>query len=281
MWSVHIQRKVIESLFFVFVLSCFTGIHGCATHHLPKEPPIKQESLTLPPGETGKLAWLVTEMGEKFGEKASAFLPIDHNDEALHWRLMLADLATRSIDVKYFLWHDDLAGNLLLLRLLDAADRGVRVRFLIDDLDFVDADSDKAIAALDQHPNVKVRIFNPWLARGTTVGRGFEFLGSLDRLNQRMHNKLMVADSHAAIVGGRNIGNDYFGLGKKYNFRDMDLLAVGPVAEELSHTFDLYFNSERVYPGESFSKGEIEPEYLSGIRIDTKGDVEEASKKKV
>jgi putative cardiolipin synthase len=146
---------------------------------------------------------------------------------------MLADLAQRTLDVQYFLWERDATGRILADRLLRAADRGVRVRVLIDDVNL--KDSDAAIAALDAHPNIEIRLFNPFAHRGSRlVGLIVDF----DRVNHRMHNKLMVMDNAMAIVGGRNMSDPYFEVDSVANFRDLDITAGGPVVRELSKVFD-------------------------------------------
>jgi len=152
------------------------------------------------------------------------------------------DQATVSIDAQYFIWEADEVGNLLFDRLLKAADRGVRVRLLVDDLCL--ATSDRAISSYTQHPNFDIRVFNPGRVRESTIGALGEFFLYFKQLNRRMHNKLFIVDNRLAIIGGRNIGNPYFGLSKKYNFRDLDVLVVGPVVEESSDAFDEYWNSE-------------------------------------
>jgi putative cardiolipin synthase len=149
---------------------------------------------------------------------------------------------------------------LLIARLLSAADRGVRVRLLIDDTKLLDIR--RAIAAINLHPHIEVRTFNPYTSDSILgVSRALEFFIHMDRLNHRMHNKLMVVDNFAAIVGGRNIGNEYFGLDSDMNFRDMDLLAIGPIAREISESFDLYWNSQWSYP----------PDVLAFLRPHEKG----------
>jgi len=227
------------------------GLISCAKR-IPKDYP-RTASYSFEPSPDSQLAKIARDITDTFGPDKSGFLTLDRNDEALSWRLALADHAKYSIDAQYFIWHGDESGALLMLRLFDAADRGVRVRILVDDL--LLPGREKGIAILTQHPNVEIRVFNPWEGRGTSVGKGVEFLGSMKRLNHRMHNKLFVVDNRFAIVGGRNIGNEYFGLSEKYNFSDLDVLCAGPIARELSKSFDIYWNSERVYPGEGFAFG--------------------------
>lgn len=248
---------VVFSILLVFFLN------ACATRFVPIESPPKTKNYAMAPGREGRLAMLADKISAKFGNRTSAFLLMDHSDEALRWRLMLADLATQSIDLQYFLWYDDAVGNLFAMRIYQAAQRGVRVRILVDDLLLLD--SDENIATLNLHPNIEISIFNPWEGRDTTVGRGFEFLKSMERLNQRMHNKLMVADNYVAIVGGRNIGDQYFGLNPRYNFRDMDVLAIGPIAMDVSRAFDLYWNADWAYRGEVFTTKKTSVDNLHGL----------------
>ena len=234
----------------VLLLSLF-GLISCVKR-IPRDYP-RAASYSFEPGPDSQLAQTARDIADKFGPDKSGFLSMDRNEEALNWRLALADHAQHSIDVQYFIWHMDESGSLLMLRLLDAANRGVRVRLLVDDL--LLPGHEKGVSALVRHPNFEVRVFNPWEGRGGAVGKGVEFLGSMKRLNHRMHNKLFVADNRFAIVGGRNIGNEYFGLSKKYNFSDLDVLCVGPIARELSKSFDIYWNSDSAYPGEGFAPG--------------------------
>ena len=264
-----IWRKVFR-WWVVFSMLLMLLLNACATRHIPKEPPPKTKSYAMAPSRDGQLAILADNISAKFGRDTSAFLLIDHNDEALRWRLMLADLATQSIDVQYFLWYDDAVGNLFAKRIYQAAERGVRVRILVDDILMLDDDED--IATLSLHPNIDISIFNPWLGRDTTVGRGFEFLNSMDRLNKRMHNKLMVADNQVAIVGGRNIGDEYFGFNRRYNFRDMDVIAIGSIAMDVSRAFDLYWNDDWAYRGEAFATKKTTADRLPGV-------IEEVDKK--
>jgi putative cardiolipin synthase len=176
----------------------------------------------------------------------SGIFPLGIPQDAFAARVVLARAAERSLDVQYYIWHGDTTGFLLLEELWNAAERGVRVRLLVDDNGV--AGLDPALTALDSHQNVEVRLFNPF------VNRSFKALGFLtdfDRLNRRMHNKSLTADTQAAIVGGRNVGDEYFGAGDQMVFADLDVLAVGPVAREVGAAFDLYWNSEVVYPAEA------------------------------
>lgn len=171
---------------------------------------------------------------------ASRFAPVDGGDEAFDVRLALIAAAESSLDVQSFLWHEDSAGSLLLERLLEAADRGVRVRLLIDGFQVEDMVLDRG---LDAHPNIQLRVFNPTLHR-SLMWRIVEIAEHLKRYDHRMHNKLLVADGVVAVTGGRNVGDEYLGLGSSFDFRDFDLMAAGPVVRELEATFDGFWNGE-------------------------------------
>jgi len=178
----------------------------------------------------------------------SGAYPLSNGMEALAARVVLARAAEKSLDLQYYIWHADIAGRILLQELLEAADRGVRVRLLLDDMG-VGADDDEGFLLLDSHPNVSVHLFNPIALRNArTVG----LLANPLRLNRRMHNKSMTADNQVTVVGGRNIGNEYFSLDELVNFADMDVLAAGPVVDQVSDAFDIYWNSEAAFPIRAF-----------------------------
>jgi putative cardiolipin synthase len=166
--------------------------------------------------------------------------------DAFAARVLLAGAADRSLDVQYYIWHGDTTGQLLFEALWDAAERGVRVRLLLDDNGT--SGLDHTIAALDAHPNIEVRLYNPFAMRGA---RGVNFLTDFSRLNRRMHNKSFTADNQATIVGGRNIGNEYFAAGSGVWFKDLDVIAVGSAVRDVSNAFDLYWNCASAYPAGS------------------------------
>jgi putative cardiolipin synthase len=176
-----------------------------------------------------------TRLGQFFGPAAdkhpglSGFSLLSHGRDAFIARLALSDLAERSLDMQYFSWDGDTTGRIIVDSVIKAADRGVRARLLVDDAFFKSSDAVKA--ALDAHPNVEIRLFNPLTNRRWSI---LDFILDFGRVNRRMHNKLMVADNAAAIVGGRNIGDIYYGVNTIANYRDLDVLAVGPVVRDLS-----------------------------------------------
>ena len=237
-------------------------LSGCASHQLRDIPLIP--GYAQPPSQSGPLFQVTQQIEAQNGVGKSTYLALPDNLDALRWRLLLADLATETIDAQYYLWNGDESGRLLALHLIEAADRGVRVRLLVDDVFTIDSDSN--IAALNSHPNIEIRIFNPWQKRGSAWRRATEYLGASRQLNQRMHNKLFVADNQVAIVGGRNIGNPYFGFGEHYNFRDLEVVTAGPVAIDISHSFDLYWNDDWAVTGEAFTPPGYEPPSTDAIR---------------
>ncbi len=167
--------------------------------------------------------------------------------DAFAARILLAGAAEKSLDAQYFIWNGDQVGYLLFEALWRAAERGVRVRLLLDDLNTGGLDS--TIAALDAHPNLEVRLYNPLVLRDI---RMLNFLTDFTRVNRRMHNKSFTVDNYATVVGGRNIANEYFGAGEGIAFADLDVLAVGPVVREVSKEFDVYWNSASAYPAPAF-----------------------------
>ncbi|MEO8805529.1 MAG: phospholipase D family protein [Burkholderiaceae bacterium] len=180
-------------------------------------------------------------------EDTSGVWPLPQAAFALDARLAMVKAATRSIDLQSYLIADDATGRMLLRALRDAALRGVRVRVLVDDL--YTTDTDRLLLGLAAHPNVEVRLFNPFVtARDSSLRRLVALARGFTRLNHRMHNKLFIADGAVAMVGGRNLADEYFLRGKQGNFIDFDLLVTGAVLPQLNHWFDLYWNSLQVYP---------------------------------
>lgn len=200
-------------------------------------------SVAMPPDDASALGRALAPLIAAHPGKSGAY-PLASGLDALAARVVLADLAQRSMDIQYYIFKADTTGNLVAGRLLQAADRGVRVRLLLDDINT--EKSDRILATLDQHPNIEVRLFNPfWLRDG---GRVREFLSRGRILNRRMHNKSFTVDGYATIVGGRNIGDEYFEARPDLDYGDLDVLAVGPVAREVSTSFDAFWNTEAAVP---------------------------------
>ena len=229
-----------------FAVTLLILASACAS--LPSDYPPPEPSTALEPDPTTRLGRFEAEFTRRHGPDVSGFEPINANGDGLWWRLMLVDTAERSLDIQYYLWFDDDSGLLLLEHVIAAAERGVRVRVLVDDFLFMGGKQN--LANLESHPKIEIRVFNPWAE--TWVGAGLEYLARFKRLNHRMHNKLLVADSQMAILGGRNVGDHYFGLSDKYNFRDLDLIAAGAAARQSSEIFDHFWNSDWVIPATAF-----------------------------
>jgi putative cardiolipin synthase len=215
---------------------------------------------TLPPGAHQPKAESTalerpedTALGRKVEPRAkahpglSAFRLFASGSDALSLRVQMADSAQRTLDVQYFIFKDDDSGRLLMSALLRAASRGVRVRMLIDDTEA--RGQDDRVAVLAAHANIDVRLYNPFFYRGSVaLVRYAEFALTSSRLNYRMHNKLFIADNEIAVVGGRNIGDEYFDSGDEPQFGDYDVFAMGPVTRQLSKSFDEYWNSTLAVP---------------------------------
>jgi len=240
------------------LLTFALGVGACSTI---RHDFVKQETHALPPADDTKSAkYIAAELHNHAGE--SGFRLLTKSNDALMSRVSLADHAQHSLDVQYYIFKNDETGRLLAQRLLAAADRGVRVRILLDDITL--SDQDRMLDALDVHENIEVRLFNPYNTRSPSLlSKVGQFVVDGSRLNRRMHNKSFIADNRAAIVGGRNIGNDYFDASNETNFRDLDLIAIGPVVSEASRVFDDYWNSDAAYPVKAL-----------GNAKDPKGDLE-------
>ena len=171
-------------------------------------------------------------------------------DDALQSRLHLAALAQSTLDLQYYLWQGDDSGLALTYEVLRAAERGVRVRILLDDI--YHSGRDSAYQTLDSHPNVEVRLFNPMGNRGSV--KQMNYAVGKSTFNYRMHNKIFLVDGVAAILGGRNIGDEYFGRDASFNFQDMDAIVVGEVAADAGEAFDLFWNAELAIPVAAFNQ---------------------------
>ena len=244
------------SLFFT-VLLLLTNITGCST--LP-DSAVTTPSHTITNTDNTRLGLAVTP-DLKVHPAQSGFYPLGTGLEAFLARIALIEVADKSLDVQYYIWKADETGLIVMQRILAAADRGVRVRLLLDDLDT--AGKDLAIQLLDTHPNIEIRLFNPFTYRKL---RALDFLTGLRRVNRRMHNKSLTADNQATIVGGRNIGNEYFDAVGDTVFADLDVLSVGPVVNEVSTAFDRYWNSDWAVPADTFATEEIDSKALDDLR---------------
>ncbi len=214
------------------------------THPLPDRQAAEASTAVPASADTRLGAAILPLAAEHDGE--SGVLPLSDGRDALVARMLLARAAEETIDVQYYIWQTDTTGWLLLDELRAAAERGVRVRLLLDDNGIPGLDN--VLAALDEMPTVEVRIFNPFTMRSPKLlSYAFDF----PRLNRRMHNKSMTVDGAATVIGGRNIGDIYFAYGDGTAYFDFDVLAIGPAAQDVSSNFDLYWDSASVYPATS------------------------------
>lgn len=232
-------------------------VAGCAGTGLKEDIVRPEPSYAKPPATEGILADMANRIAVEHGPEYSGFIALDGSKEALDWRLALVDSAVSSVDILTYLWYPDHAGRLTLERAVRAAERGVQVRLVVDDV--LTIGLDQVIFELENHPNIEFRIFNPW--KGRTLGeRIAEGIAELERVNVRMHDKLLVVDGVAAVVGGRNIGDHYYGIHPVYNFHDLDLLGFGHIAEQANGMFDHFWNSELVVSAQNLDL-EPDPEF--------------------
>ena len=201
--------------------------------------------------ETVDTHWgeLATSVAAPHPAGESGFYPMSDAIDALATRLLMAERAERTIDAQYYLIKPDVVGNVFIEMLLRAADRGVRVRLLLDDI--LTKGYDAGMAALDSHPNFEIRIFNPFANRSA---RGLGFVTDFSRVNRRMHNKSFTVDNQITIIGGRNIAAEYFGAREDAKFGDLDVMGVGPVVQDVSNMFDDYWNHSAAAPLPAFAK---------------------------
>jgi len=199
------------------------------------------------------------------GESGVRLLPT--GTEALQARIALARAATKTLDMQYYIANEDNTGKLLLGAALYAADRGVKVRMLVDDLNFKDID--QTMAVLNAHDNIDIRVFNPFGSASQSFGeRTRNLFTNVDQFTRRMHNKAMIADNQIAIAGGRNLGDEYFSASATLQFRDLDAFVAGPVTQEISASFDDYWNSSIAYPLRALNKQEFDPADLDKTRTE-------------
>ena len=221
-------------------LMCAFSLVGCNLKPMPERVP----SQALPAEQAAQTALgqaVVPQMQQHPG--LSGIHPLGDPLEAFAARMLLAHSAERTLDVQYYIWRGDQTGTLLLQALLAAADRGVRVRLLLDDGGTSGLDG--ILAALASHPHMEVRLFNPFVLRKP---KSLGYLTDFSRANRRMHNKSFTADNQVSILGGRNIGDEYFGATDGVLFSDLDVLAVGAVVPQVSQDFDRYWASPSAYP---------------------------------
>jgi len=235
--------RLVSLLNTVSLLAVITVLTACSTVAFD-EPKIATYALT--DTHDTKFGRILAQWEAEHPGGLSGFYPLNDGMDALGARLRLIEGADRSIDAQYFLMKDDTAGALFAGSLLSAADRGVRVRLLLDDV-FTTVEDD-ILALLNQHPNIQIRLYNPVSRRGLYY---LNYAGDFSRANRRMHSKSITGDMAFTIIGGRNIADEYFQLRGDAEFLDYDVLALGPIAAEVSEQFDDFWNSSRAIPMEA------------------------------
>ena len=237
------------------VAAAFTG---CTTVPFDEPKPYSKVITDTADTTLGKdvTAWVDAHEGR------SGFYPLSNGMDALGVRLRLAEVAEKSIDMQYFQMKQDTAGAVMMNALLKAADQGVRVRFLLDDI--FTTTSDRGLLLINQHPNIEVRLFNPISRRGFQT---LNLVGDFRQANRRMHNKSFTVDNSISVVGGRNIADEYFELKEGSEFVDFDVIAMGPIAAEISASFDEYWNHSRAVPMDRIAANKAD-EDLETVRAD-------------
>lgn len=237
---------IVSRLVHVLLIAAFIG--GCTSlppgSDFPKTP-----SLALDRPEQTRLGrGFETAVRKHGGNSGFRLLPV--GIDGFYTRVQMANAAERTLDVQYFIFREDYTGKILTDAILRAADRNVRVRVLLDDTDV--SGHAKQVTVLGGHPHIEVRLFNPFAYRGNSkLIRAVEFMFDASRLDYRMHNKLLVVDNGVALIGGRNVGDEYFQASHDFEFSDYDVFAAGPIVKELSATFDAFWNSAMAIPVEA------------------------------
>lgn len=230
-------RIVWKCTFFLLLVACSPRLPASDYHRVP--------SYALTDTSYTPLAKAYEVRTIHTGESGFHLLPL--GPEALMMRIALVEATQKSIDLQYFSTRDDTTGKLLLEAVTRAAMRGVRVRILLDDWNLDDFEA--GAVGLNANPNIAIRVFNPYSTRDQSffsrIGNVFSYAG---KFNHHMHNKALIADNQVAIMGGRNLGDEYFDAGKDLNLQDVDVFAVGPITQHISQNFDRYWNSDESFP---------------------------------
>ena len=273
MFSATLTHRLSARLTTTILVALVTALlAACAGPSLKDEIVRNEPTFAQPPAREGLLWEIADGVMREHGADASGLRLLDSSYDALAARLALIDGAVSSLDIQTYLWYPDHSGKLILVRAILAAERGVNVRLIVDDL--LTIGQDQLLAELDRWPNVEVRLFNPWKDR-SALARGGEFIAQMERMNARMHDKLLIADGNAAITGGRNIGDHYFGLSHDYNFHDLDVLGFGHIGRQANEMFDHFWNSEWVVSADNLDV-EPDPEYVERGWANLQQEVQQA-----
>lgn len=252
-WSSYVSKGLKFAVLLIVTASVVLVMVNAASYQLGAKyirPPAseydRRESHAITP-ETGHALGRALEEELRSNQGKSGFRILETGTESLKYRMSLIQAAEKSIDLQYYTMHDDTSANLLLEALLEAAGRGVRVRFLIDHISIKEVGP--TLGVLDGVKNIEVRVFNPPYTRDQGyIARLLSYTRDIGKVFKRMHNKALIADNQFAIMGGRNLGDEYFEAHKDHQFKDTDILAAGPMAARISHSFDNYWNGEDAFP---------------------------------
>ena len=251
-----------------WLLLLLTGLTACAG--LPEAPPRPESRALTDTRDTALARSLAPLLQAHPGQ--DGFILLDDGLEAFVARAALAEYAARSIDVQYYLYHNDEVGSLFTALLLRAADRGVRIRILVDDIDM--GGRDEAIIALDEHPNIEIRLFNPF---NRHTPRWLQYLFGLGTVTRRMHNKAYIVDNTFAVLGGRNIGDEYYDARPDLAFADLDVLTIGPVVNDVAAAFERYWNSGQSWPARAVIDARPDAETVAALRRRLKARIASAT----
>jgi putative cardiolipin synthase len=246
-----------HSVWIVFLSFCLSLLQSCST--LPPRQSVTPSYSSQIDSQGSYLGQLFAPLQSEHPDK-TGYHVLFNPEEALATRLELINAAEKSLDLQYYIWDNDQVGALALEAIVRAADRGVKVRLLIDDNNSKSLQS--TYVAMVQHPNIQIRLFNPYRFRKM---RPLDILLDYDRITRRMHNKTFIADHEVALIGGRNMSNQYYDVGDAFQFSDMDVVLVGKAVEDISHSFDDYWNHDYAYPIAQLAK--YRPERLSYARL--------------
>ncbi|WP_347554767.1 phospholipase D family protein [Robbsia sp. KACC 23696] len=266
---------LLSRFWLILAAAALLALTGCATTRPAASSFVRQQSQALSPDTPTPLAAsFAAARAAHPGE--SGFHLLIQGKEALAARIALARSATRTLDIQYYIANEDNTGKLLLEAAVRAAERGVRVRMLIDDMNFKDIDS--TMAVLNSTPNIEIRVFNPFATHDEgALRRMGNVVTHLDTLTRRMHNKAMIADNQASITGGRNVGDEYFDASPSITFRDIDILSVGPIVPDISRSFDIFWNSEESYPLKALNNQRFKAAKIAKVRSQLRQHWEEMS----
>ena len=260
----RIRTYLLQTVWIVLAASLL----GCSTAPKLSQFPEKEPSYAFSEVNDSTLGKLLSPIAARHQGKSGVLL-LDKGEDSLIWRGAMVDQAEKSVDIQTFIWADDNVGTIAAERLLRAAERGVRVRVLVDD--FMLTAKTQYMSWLDQHPMVEIRIYNPLAIPGaSSLTKVMSIFSDWKRMNRRMHNKLFAVDNTIAIAGGRNIADGYFDMSDEYNYRDRDVLVTGEIVPKLSESFDLYWNSDWAVPLSSLVKDDdteaVRDAYYEGLR---------------